>query len=437
MTHKYYEKHNKAGHGSFCSAKKAVACLSGLMILCSPSISAQSVNDSTTIRFHQSKSNLDLGLGNNRENLDRMLSHMREYSNPDSSLLLKRVKVVGSASPEGSVEFNRELSERRAQTIFDWFNDRVPLASDGQQFDFTGRNWSGLYSLVERDTRVPYRQEVLRLLETAKDNASITPEASNQLLAELKSLRGGQPYEYLYNSVFPLLRDSQLFVSYERVPTRLSFNVPPLFPDTEAVGLFEVPEIAVDFAPVKTCKPFYMALKTNLLYDALAVPSIGAEFYLGKNWSIAGNWEYGWWDTDRTHRYWRAYGGDLAVRKWFGSAADKKPLTGHHLGLYAGVFTYDFEFGGVGHMGGRPGHSLWDRCMYTAGVEYGYSLPIARRLNLDFTLGVGYVGGKVVKYHPKDKFYVWESTKRINTVLPTKLEVSLVWLIGCDNVNRK
>lgn len=102
---------------------------------------------------------------------------------------------------------------------------------------------------------------------------------------------------------------------------------------------------------------------------------------------------YGWWNTNNKHRYWRTYGGDIAIRKWFGKKADEKPLTGHHLGVYGQLFTYDFEWGGKGHMGGQPGGTLWDEMNYAAGVEYGYSLPIAYRLNLDFTIGVGYWGG--------------------------------------------
>ena len=41
-------------------------------------------------------------------------------------------------------------------------------------------------------------------------------------------------------------------------------------------------------APVKK-RPFCMAVKTNLLYDAVLIPDIGVEFCLGKNWSVAGN----------------------------------------------------------------------------------------------------------------------------------------------------
>lgn len=51
-------------------------------------------------------------------------------------------------------------------------------------------------------------------------------------------------------------------------------------------------------------------------------------------------------------------------------------------------------------MGGEPGGTLWDKTNYAAGVEYGYSLPVANRLNIDFTLGVGYWGGKYYEYIP-------------------------------------
>lgn len=104
-------------------------------------------------------------------------------------------------------------------------------------------------------------------------------------------------------------------------------------------------------APVKK-RPFYMAVKTNMLYDALLVPNIGVEFCLGKNWSVAGNWMYAWWKSDRKHNYWRIYGGDLEVRRWFGRKASEKPLTGHHVGLYGQIVTYDFELGGKGYLGG-------------------------------------------------------------------------------------
>lgn len=82
-------------------------------------------------------------------------------------------------------------------------------------------------------------------------------------------------------------------------------------------------------------KPFYMAIRTNMIYDALLIPNVGMEFDLGKRWTVAANAMYGWWNNDRSHWYWRAYGGDVAVRKWLGKAARRKALTGHHVGCTA------------------------------------------------------------------------------------------------------
>lgn len=184
-------------------------------------------------------------------------------------------------------------------------------------------------------------------------------------------------------------------------------------------------------------KAFYMSLHTNMLYDATTIPNIGAEFYLGKNISLAGNWWYAWWKSDSRSRYWRTYGGYLAGRYWLGSAAKRKPLTGHHLGVYAQMMLYDFEWGGKGYMSGNCGRNIFDHPTYGFGVEYGYSLPVGRRLNIDFTLGLGYLGGRYYVYTPADGHYVWLSTHNRHWWGPTKAEISLVWLLGHGNINKK
>ena len=88
-------------------------------------------------------------------------------------------------------------------------------------------------------------------------------------------------------------------------------------------------------------------------------------------------------------------------------------------------------------MGGKPGGTIYDKSNFGAGIEYGYSKPVARRLNLDFSIGVGYLGGTYYEYVPKGNCYVWQATKKRNWFGPTKAEISLVWLIGHGNVNNK
>lgn len=185
-------------------------------------------------------------------------------------------------------------------------------------------------------------------------------------------------------------------------------------------------------------KGVYMAVKTNMLYDVLTVPNVSFEAYLGRNISVSAQWMYAWWSKERSRRYFRIYGGEISGRYWPGNAAGQKPLTGHHVGIYVGAYTFDFQWGKTAYIGGRPGHTLWDRCMLNVGIEYGYSLPVGKHLNLDFTLGVGYFGGIIEKFKPgNDEYYTEHTISRHRWFGPNKAEISLVWLIGKNIINQR
>lgn len=179
-----------------------------------------------------------------------------------------------------------------------------------------------------------------------------------------------------------------------------------------------------------------MAAKTNMLYDLALIPNAGLEFYLGSGFSLEANYMHAWWKSDPHNWYWRTYGGDLGIRYWFGRAAKEKPLSGHHIGAYGQVVTYDFELGNMGIIGGKPGGRLIDEPNWTVGLEYGYSVPVAKRLNIDFSIGIGYHWGVFYEYVPIDDCYVWQATKIRNYIGPTKVGISLVYLIGKGNTNK-
>ena len=167
-----------------------------------------------------------------------------------------------------------------------------------------------------------------------------------------------------------------------------------------------------------------MALRTNLLYDAALTPNIGLEVALGDHFSLAADWFYTWISFDQRHFYWQTYGGYLTFRYYFGKANAEQRLTGHHVGIYGTALTYDVEFGGIGYQAAKFG--------FGGGVEYGYSLNVARNLTIDFNVGVGYQGGEYKRYMPTDDgtgHYVWLSTHKRNWIGPTKAEISLKWLI--------
>lgn len=375
------------------------------------------------IGFPVGNSTLDTAYGNNAARLSEVVSFL-ESVKKDSTLELVEVSFCGSASPEGGFAINRELAEKRRNSLERYVRERVSLPDGIISRPEGFIAWERLAELVEVSD-MPHKEEAVDVLrnvpEFTYNNKGVLVDSRKKHLMELQY---GRTWHYMHKHFFDQIRNaSVILVTVRQKPVieeKTVVKEEPVVPapaDTTAV--VEKADTIVAVSP-ETSKPFYMALKTNMLYDVLAVPNIGVEFYLGKNWSISGNWMYGWWKKNSSHRYWRIYGGDLAVRYWLGKKANEKPLTGHHIGIYGQAFTYDFEWGGKGYMGGEPGGTLWDKTNYAAGVEYGYSLPVANRLNIDFTLGVGYWGGKYYEYIPLDGHYVWQATKNAIGSVPRR-----------------
>lgn len=402
-----------------------------ILLLTLPCLNSQTRQDSVQIYFRQGKTTIEPELHNNRQALDKIAGTILS-ADKDSAWIITRLHITGGASPEGSVTLNKWLSRRRAEVLSNYITDGQSHSDSITEFTYLGRDWAGLIRLVEGDPGVPDRTATLTLLTKIKEetDAGITRNGDQAL--RLRNFAGSRPWKYMYRNLFPELRASNIIVTYQRRPIEEYHPYLPTPPAIESTAdtILSVDTIT-DVAPAPTdalsLPPFYMALKSNMLLDALLLPNIGAEFYLGKQWSLSAFWLYAWWKTDRHHDYWRAYGGDIELRRWFGKAAATKPLTGHHIGIYAQMFTYDLELGHKGYLGPK-----WS---YGAGISYGYSLPVASRLNIDFGLSAGYQGGKYKEYKPDGDCYVWQVTKRRNWFGPTKAEISLVWLIGRGNVN--
>lgn len=179
---------------------------------------------------------------------------------------------------------------------------------------------------------------------------------------------------------------------------------------------------------IKSCN---LAVKTNLAYDAVVAPSLGAELEVGRRWSVAATATYKWGDTwflkDQVH----VATADISLNYWT-KKTDHAVWQGLHVGPYVALYRYDFLFGSKGEQA---------KINWGAGVTCGYSLPVSRYFSFDFVIGLGYVGGKYKKYEVSDDSYrhnVWTADKVRHYVGPTRLEVSLVWHVcgGCPKMQR-
>jgi len=166
--------------------------------------------------------------------------------------------------------------------------------------------------------------------------------------------------------------------------------------------------------------PGMIHLRTNLLYDALLLPSIGVETGFGQRWSAVFNVSFNWLKDDNRHRYWRILTTDAEVRLWLTRDVDAFRKQGFHVGAYGALYRYDLEFGGKGNMGDLH---------WGGGLAAGYALPIGRNLTLDLSVAAGYIGGDYKEYEPENSYYVWLADCRRNYFGPTKAEVTLVWHI--------
>lgn len=399
------------------------------------------------IHFRLLKTDLDPQFHSNGDSLrafsDRVLPILRERDGR-----IRRVEIRGGASPEGPSDLNYTLSVNRAEAIRRYMHDKGLLPDSVVHIKCVGADWEGLRRMVAAGD-MPYRREVLNII----DNVPIWVVRGGKVVdgrkRQLMRLDRGKVWNYIVKHYCPVLRTAlSVMVVWEpdenpdgasRLSSKMA-NLPALLPLTlpaDTAGFtydFTLPTLTTPHR-----SPLFASLHNNLLFDVVAVPNLGAELYLGRGWSAVVNWNYAWWRDDSRARYWRTYGGDLGLRYWFGDAAESKPLTGHHLGAYFGMFTYDFAWGDEGYLGGKPGGTLWDRSHRIAGIDYGYSLPIGRRLNLDFTFGAGYMWGETQVYTPAEGvegIYIWDHTKTRRYFGPTKAEISLVWLIGNSNFNQ-
>jgi hypothetical protein len=407
------------------------------------SASGKYVQERDTVRFHFESAPLSVNSELTSERFDSLVNYIKAIDTSHNDTI--HVTIIGSASPEGRAVDNLKLATRRADALHEQLSSRITGRNVVYTMKYVGDNWDGLKSLVA-NSDISDKETILGFfdlpLETRKAGQVVDSRKRRMML-----YKNGEMWNELSLRFFHYLRSTDVLLDYVvHHPDKTSEEAvlrPYIAPDLEddevvvaeqlqpTVGdaasgtvVTEVSEnIGAQLASTAQTATgghkFLIALKTNMLYDLVAVPNIGVELPLPAKFSVGANWMYAWWKSDNRHRYWRTYGGNVYARKWFGH---KSILSGHHLGVYGQIVTYDFEWGHRGYLG--------DRWSYAAGVEYGYSVKIAKRFNIDFSLGVGYLWGEYKEYIPDAGRYVWQATKQRKWIGPTNAEISLVWLIG-------
>lgn len=157
------------------------------------------------LNFLVSKSDILPGLGNNQQELEKIFRAIEEIKE-DKEAAIRQIRIIGYASPEGTLAFNKKLSVDRAAALKNYLATHYELSEDIYQVAFGGENWEGLEKELEA-SEWNYKAEVLDIIRN-------TPDV-NLRKSKLKTLRGGEPYRHLLREVYPGLRRVDVVVDYE------------------------------------------------------------------------------------------------------------------------------------------------------------------------------------------------------------------------------
>ena len=408
---------------------------------------AASIQDSlrTTIYFRPGYSLLELSYRDNAANMKALTQGIQTIKgNP--CVQLQHIRILSAASPEGNSALNKRVAKRRGERLRDYLKETLVLPDSIFTVSSAGEDWQGLAALIARE-KTPWRNKALQIIRHTPEWVTRNGKVVDGRKRQLQNLDGGKAWKYMLDNHFYTLRTGAVVVcevktlAAESPPSAAEARPEPASQQASGQPASQqsasqspssppFPAIPSQVHPEQEPPPVasYFALKSNLLYDALLIPNLSLEASIGSGWTLGAGGMFAWWSKDAKHRYWRIYGGDLEIRKYFGTLSKSKPLQGHHLGIYGDFLTYDFEFGAKGYQ---------SKATYAAGIKYGYSHPIAKRLNLDFALGIGYLHSNYKTYVPRDGCYVYQETKKRKWLGPTQAEISLVWLLGKGNTNKK
>lgn len=363
-------------------------------------------------------------------------------NNPKELELIKRylatspridsITIHSYASPEGRYKFNKWLAEERGKTAKRYILSLVPKYRNFSdtiiRISPTAENWAGMREEVEKLYHRADRDEVLAIIDM---KGISDPHKKNKL----KLLDDGASWRYILKHIMPQLRYATWISVWQQpdkpIPTpqikKLSLDMPALMPPMDRVPSFPLPK-----KPVQEDVKTILALKSNLLYDAVSWLNFSIEVpFAGDKFSALYYHQFPWWtwgqsDNEYCVRF-LSIGGE--GRWWFKPqprpATEKLKkrdrLVGHFIGIYGESGKYDFE---------RKRDICYQGEFWSAGLSYGYSMPISKHLNLELSLSAGYASIAHRGYTPSPDYSIlWRDYDKIGRwhyLGLTKAQVTLV-----------
>lgn len=351
--------------------------------------------------------------------------------------IVDSLQINSSASPEGNIRYNDRLSLNRGNALRQHLQSISGSRAGHMTVVPLGSNFPGFLDFLESCGSVPYKDEIVSLFAA---HPGMHPDT---LYRRAMKMRGGVPYAAVKRNVLPYLRYAEIEVyTYPKI-SDLPFINTGILPATAAVRRdndgIAVPVTggdsgisSMDVQSAKARKGWYPVVKTNLLYDAVTALNAEVEFPLTKKISVMVEDVFPWWKWGTNDKKYclQLWSMGIEPRWWFRRTDKKDWLTGHFAGVYAMSGKYDLQWKTTPCYQGE---------YWSAGLTYGYALPLCKWLNMEFSVSAGYIRSDYRHYQPDEGYdHLFRDKYDVGTRSwfgPTKLKVSLVLPLGRDSHN--
>ncbi len=382
-----------------------------------------------SVDFRINRWDIDPAYSDNARNLHelhRLLDEVRS----DTLLSLLSLNMAGFASPDGSLPKNKELSLRRAVSLRNYLNENCGVPDSLMLFGENAVQWSMFRDLIAASGYV-WRDEALRIMNIGSDSSAAD---NTRRMNRLKNLARGEAWSVIRRDILPRLRCAYVVTAILVVRPPEPELIPPVPTDTTAVPdslVVAEPADAVTEIPapqVRKKQRGYdrFAIKSNAAYLAAGVANIGGEMALDEHWSIDLPIVYSPYTLAQNYRMRFLYMQPEA-RYWL-----DRSLKGHFFGIHAHIGLANISLDHYDRYQTPDG-------FYGGGISYGYSLPVAKRWSIEFTIGAGYLFTKYDTYYnigiPQGMRY--ETGHPLNYWGIDKVGINIVYRFGDKSSNRK
>jgi len=198
--------------------------------------------------------------------------------------------------------------------------------------------------------------------------------------------------------------------------------------DGSTEGLTALPEsppageLGSGASPAPPSRPYRFAVRTNLLYDAFLLPTLGVEWRVNPSLGVKLDGSFAWWGSEhgKVQKIWLV---NPEVRWYLGGARR----------LYAGAFANLGQYNIYNSMIGKvfSNNTGYQGTLWGVGLTAGYQLYLSRSFSVDFNLGLGYTRLDYDSFNMPDNIRTYKEKNAFKNFWgPTQAGVSLVWTLG-------